>query len=112
MNKKITNEKMLEELKEKLGETFFYKTLIEIEKLMKATIKEEVSLKNQFIMVGAGVKLNDIFKEINECEEKKKWENRFQEIWEEWYLKQRNFINKKLHPNIKEEENTIRLEKE
>lgn len=103
MNKDITNEQILEELKRNLGEVFFYKTLTEIEKLMRATIKEEMSLKNQFIMTGAAVKLNDIFKEINECEEKKKWEDRFQEIWEEWYLKQRNFINKKLHPNIKEE---------
>lgn len=97
MNKKITNEKMLEELKENLGEAFFYETLNEIEKLMKVTIKEELSLKNQFIMIGAAVKINDILKEINKYEEKNKWENRFQNIWEEWSLKQRNFVNKKFN---------------
>ena len=97
MNKKITNEKMLEELKENLGEAFFYKTLGEIEKLMKTTIKEKLSLKNQFIMIGAAVKINDILKEINKYEEKNKWENRFQKIWEEWSSKQKNFVNKKFN---------------
>lgn len=105
MDKSITREKVLKELKENLGVAFYYECLDTIKKIMLETIEDKISMKNNFMMTGIGVNLNDIFSKIKDCKEKEKLENEFQNIWKKWYFKNQSYAKENFNLNNKEEGN-------
>lgn len=66
---------------------FYLTTVSELKKVAEEVIKEKYNLKNDLVMTGWAIKINDIINRIKDIKLKEKLEKECEEIWDEWYEK-------------------------
>ena len=73
---------------EKINHDKFYKmTIEEMKKVAEGVMKEKYNLKNDLLMTGWAIKINELINNIQNFELKEKLDRECQEIWDKWFAK-------------------------
>ena len=73
---------------------FYLMTVNKLKKVAEEVIKEKYNFKNDLIMTGWAIKINDIINRIQDIKLKEKLEKECEEIWDEWYEKVQKQLTK------------------
>ena len=73
---------------------FYLAAVNELKKVAEEVIKKKYDLKNDLVMTGWAIKINDIINRIQDIKLKEKLEKECEEIWDEWYEKVQKQLTK------------------
>ena len=73
---------------------FYLTTVNKLKKVAEEAIKEKYNLKNDLVMTGWAIKINDIINRIQDIKLKEKLEKECEKIWDEWYEKVQKQLTK------------------
>ena len=86
--------KQLNLFQEEFMDGFYLTTVSELKKVAEEVIKEKYNLKNDLVMTGWAIKINDIINRIQDIKLKEKLEKECEEIWNKWYEKVQKQLTK------------------
>lgn len=99
----MTNNDLLELLNPREIEVEILKEIKNIQERVIAKDDNDITLEDQFIMMGSAAQLNAILipKTFTD-EELKKYDEQFQEIWGRWHRKNQDIVKKELTESLSE----------